>query len=188
MSLQKGGGLTLGGVVDAFVVYGNLTLTQAITNDYAVTGTGNVELPPPATPQPATGGAYNGYVRVGNFDVGVFKKMTLSADGFVMDVPGRYKVSPAWGSLHHTANSSVVAFVFGVKSAADGLIRFSQRPTPARLPNVTDPGNVSGGGVVDCAVGDELSLWLASNNTGTVTLENANILVEMLDPTVIPAP
>lgn len=188
MSLQKGGGLTLGGVIDALVIYGNLTVTQNESNTYAVTGTGNTTLLPPDTPQPETGGSYNGYVKLGNFDVESFKKMTLTSDGATVDVPGRYKVTPAWGSMRHTANSSVVAFVFAVKSASDGLVRFSQRPTPARLPNTTDPGNVSGGGLVDAAVGDEFSLWVASNNTGTVTLVNANILIEMMDPTVIPAP
>lgn len=184
MTLQKGGALTLDEVYDSLLVYGDLTVTQNDTNDYAVTGTGNTTLPPPPAPQPETGGVYNGYVKVGSFEIGPSNKITLQSDRFIIQVPGRYKVSPAWGSMKHTANSSVVAFVFGVKYASDGLIRFSQRPTPARLPNVTDPGNVSGGGIVDVDVGDELTLWLASNNTGTVTLVNANILVEMIDPTV----
>lgn len=37
----------------------------------------------------------------------------------------------------------------------------------------------------DALAGDKLSVWLASDNTGTVTAPNANVTVQMIEDTSI---
>jgi len=148
-----------------------------------LTGTGDAFLPPPSTPQPETGGSYNGYVRVGGLvQIAASGELSVSSGALVIGSggAGNYRAPHAWVGMSSSATATTVGFVFGIVKASDGLIHFSQRVTGGRMSAQDDLTNVSGGGFVDSLEpGDTLSMWVAADKTATVTIYDMNIGLEM---------
>lgn len=149
----------------------------------ALTGTGNSLLPPPATPQPETGGSYNGYERiVGLVQITASGELSVSGGALVVGTngDGDYRTPHAWVDMSANQTATTVGFIFGIVKASDGLVHFSRRVTGSRMSAQDDRTNTSGGGfVIGLEAGDTLSMWVASDKTATITLYDLNIGLEM---------
>lgn len=164
-----------GGVetANASNVFADITITQRDINDasplqFSLTGTGSDTLNPPT-----------GYTQITEFEDNVSK------GGFVFDgvndeiiipVDGWYQAD-GWSDFRHSQNNSTIAFVFGFRQNDTDPFGYSQRPTANKKPNNDDIGQISGGGVFYATAGTRLSVHMATNNTGTVTVPNANLRI-----------
>ena len=166
-------------------IYINAVRTQDETNNISVVGTGLDTLWPPATPQPLTGGNYEGYVKVGNLDNSKSVGMTLvngndetgaALDMCDMTVPvnGTYRVD-GFTTFAHPTNNSTVAFVFAVEFG--GVYSFSQRPIKHDMPNGSGHANLAGEGILPVPAGAILSMWCASDNTGSIGFDTLSVIV-----------
>lgn len=164
-------------------VFATMAVTQDEANTIAVTGTGSDQLPPPAAPVTAGPGPFNGFYKVAGFSLERAKEITFASNELTLPSDGTYTVNIGWAAFRHSTNQSTVGFVLGIERA--GQIIFSQRPTSSKVPNGGDLENIAGGGTLDALAGDKLSVWLASDNTGTVTVPNANLTVQMIEDTSI---
>lgn len=108
-------------------------------------------------------------------------------DGLVYDagngglratVAGTYHFD-GWLSCRHTVNNSTVGVVFGIKRGGV-IIGTSPRPTPAEMPNADDIGLISGTGLVTLAVDDVIVPLIATQNVGTVTVNNSTLVGKLL--------
>jgi len=165
--------------------YLNIIRTQDETNDVSLTGTGVDTIWPPATPQPLTGGNYEGYRKIGNLVSNKELGLTL-IDGddetgaalTACDIPiteaGTYRVD-GFTTFRHPANNSTVAFVFAVELG--GQYIFSQRPVKATMPNGGRNANLAGEGILSVPAGAVLSMWVASDNTGVIEFNTLSALV-----------
>lgn len=153
--------------------YATMAVTQDEANTYNLVGTGSDVLPPPSTAQPPVGGSYNGYTKVGGFVVERASNLIVMNSEIEITRTGTYIVSVGWGTFRHSQNNSAVAFVLGIER--DGLVVFSQRPTGHRVANGSQISNVSGGGSLDAQAGDRLSVWVATDVSGSITISNANV-------------
>jgi hypothetical protein len=162
--------------------FGN-TVSDTGVIQIALTGTSDSFLPPPTTAQPPTGGSYNGYVEVtGLVQIAASGELSVSGGAFVVGTNGGgdYRTPHAWVDMSANQTATTVGFVFGIKKASDGLVYYSQRVTGSRMAAQDDRTNTSGGGfVVGLESGDELSMWVASDNTATITIYDMNIGLEM---------
>lgn len=153
--------------------FATMTTTQMETNTYTPPAQVSDELPPPATQQPLVGGNFQGYVQLINLMEERANVMSVTDNSIVVPQDGTYSVNIGWATFRHSINNATVAFVLGV--VRDGIVIFSQRPTGSRIPNVGKLANIAGGGTIDLLKGDRLTVWLATDIAGTVTVPNANI-------------
>lgn len=150
----------------------NVTITKNELNTFSVTGTGDDTLDPDD----------GGYIQVTGFTLesGVANNdFTYSEpDGLVVPDDGYYDID-GWMNFRHTINNSTVGIVFGFEFAADpGTIVYSPRPTALNTPNGNRLGLVSGGGNAQLSAGDKVTVWIASDTTGTITCPNANLRIK----------
>ena len=165
---------------------GNTVATDGVIGPVALTGTGDEQLPPPNTPQPPTGGNYNGYVPIAAFSVITESGQTTVVDyEFVIGVNGAgdYRTPHAWLDIATSTNANVIGFVFGILKASDGLLYFSQRVTGERGAAQDLPSNISGGGFIEnLEPGDRISVWAACSVSANLTIYDANLGIEMACP------
>lgn len=189
-----GGGGNIGGATAADFrrirpVYGTMTITQRDSNDpspnvltVAAHPSGNDTMNPPSAPVTAGPGPFGGYYKVpGYIAEGIAKEITFGDSEVIVPVDGVYIVPVGWGGFRHAVNNASVAFVLGIER--DGVIVFSQRPTAALKPNGDRIGNISGGGQAALQAGDKLSVWVASDIAGNITLGNSNVTIQMIEDT-----
>lgn len=170
-------------------VYATMAITQrdsgeASPNDIAVTAhpSGNSILNPPSSPVTAGPGPFGGYHKVTAYLAeGIAKELSVVSAEMIIPNDGIFVVPVAYASFRHTANNATVALVFGIERA--GQISFSQRPVSSKQPNLGDVANISGGGQLPSLNGDKMSVWVASDTTGTITIGNSNVTVHMLEDT-----
>jgi hypothetical protein len=165
---------------------GNTVATDGLIGPVGLTGTGDEELPPPTTPQPPTGGAYNGYVELEGLKV-ITQSGEVSVVGHELIIgsggAGDYRTPHAWLDISTDANNNVVGFVFGIEKAGTGLVSFSQRVTGERGSAQNQATNISGGGFVpSLEPGDKLSVWAAASLSCNLTIYDANLGLEMAVP------
>ena len=162
--------------------FGN-TVSDTGVIQIALTGTGDSLLPPPLTPQPVSGGSYNGYERVtGLIEIAPDGELSVLNDSFVIGTNGggNYRTPHAWVDMSANQTATTVGFVFGIVKLSDGLVHYSQRVTGSRMSAQDDRTNTSGGGfVTNLEAGDTLSMWVASDKTATITIYDMNIGLEM---------
>jgi len=162
--------------------FGN-TVSDTGVVQAVLTGTGDALLPPPTTPQPETGGSYNGYIRVdGLVEISAMGELSVSNAALIVGAngDGDYRAPHAWVDMSANTTATTVGFIFGIVKLSDGLVHFSQRVTGARMAAQDDLTNVSGGGFVfGLEAGDTLSMWVAADKTATVTIYDMNIGLEM---------
>lgn len=160
--------------------YGTMAITQKDSNDpspntYNVTAhpSGNDTLNPPAS-LPTGSISGGGYYKATGFEAeGESAGITVVNSELVIAEDGLYIINVGWGSFRHTLNNSTVSFVLGVDDGTN--INFSLRPTASEQPNGNALQTISGGGQARFKAGDKLSVWVASDTTGVVTLGNANL-------------
>jgi hypothetical protein len=98
--------------------------------------------------------------------------------GLRVTASGDYQAS-GWASVRHSANSSTVGVVFGIKRGGT-IIGVSPRPTPARIPNGGELGLISGEGLVALQADDVLVPLIGSDTAGTITINNSTLVLRML--------
>ena len=165
---------------------GNTVASDGTIGPISLTGTGDDNLPPAATPQPPTGGAYNGYVELTGLSA-ISQDGEVSVVGHEMIIgsngAGDYRTPHAWLDISTDANNNVVGFVFGIEKASSGLVSFSQRVTGERASAQNQATNISGGGFVpSLEPGDKISVWAASSLSCNLTIYDANLGLEMAVP------
>ena len=142
-------------------------------------GTNDENLTPPDTPQPVTGGDYNGYIQITGFvQIDANESLTISGSEFVVGQDGNYYSSHAWLDVSCSVNTNNLGFVFGIERS--NQLSFSTRPTGTRGFNGNNRTNVSGGGFLNnLEVGDKISVWVASENNANITIYDANLGINL---------
>ncbi len=142
-------------------------------------GTGTEDLVPPDSPQPITGGNYNGFVKVIGFEeISSSGSLSIVSGAVVIGTSGNYYTSHAWVDLSCTQNGNNIGFIFGIER--DGFISFSPRPTGMRGSNGQDRTNLGGGGFLDnMQAGDKISLWIASEKDADVIIYDGNLGINL---------
>lgn len=176
-----GGG---GGIVAPYL---NFVRTQDATNNITLVGTADNELWPPIAAQPITGGTYNGYRKVGHFDVnknvGGYSLVdgidetgaALTACDIILPITGTYEIE-GFATFQHPTNNSTLAFTFGAEIGGNYV--WSPRPVKHDMPNLDGHANLSGKGLLTLPAGTPISLWCATDRSGTVEIDTVGITVE----------
>lgn len=160
---------------------GNPNPGGVITLNLTTNG-GDELLTPPSSPQPITGGDYNGYVPVALNLIEQSGALSFSNGSIVVGAggAGKYRSSHAWIDMSCDTNANNIGFVFGIQRGSQ--IFFSPRVTGDRLSQGNDRTNVSGGGFVQLEEGDVLTLYVASELNTELTIYDANLGIEMTLP------
>ena len=168
----------LGLVNDYLPRISQTTINNDETNTYAVTGTGIDTLVPPT-----------GYIKISGFS------QSLVSGGITFDeinqeiilpVDGVYNAE-GWLNFRHSANTATSSVVFGIEFPENpGVIAYSPRPTAQRNSSQNKLTLISGGGTLEATAGTKLSVWIASDTSGTITVPNANLRVWFVAPSVDP--
>lgn len=98
---------------------------------------------------------------------GVLRGITQQTNSLTVTRAGVYEIM-LWASLTSSANNTNVAFKFAV----NGAINLVRRPM-ARLDVAGQIGSVCANGLVNLAVGDVITLWLASTTTANIKIQDA---------------
>lgn len=146
----------------------NINITNNETNTYVVTGTGTDQLVPPT-----------GYVQIGGFSLGSGTSnhdfVLNNGNELVLPDDGYYDID-GWLNFRHSTNSSTAAVVFRFEDPQGGIV-FSQRPTGENVPNNGRLGLITGGGSSQFTAGTKVTFWIASDNSGTITIPNSTVRV-----------
>lgn len=154
--------------------YGAMHITQDETNTITITTATTDD-----TMLPITQGTT--YLHVTGFSAGVEENVTYNATygGLQVGIAGDYRAD-GWLSVRHSVNGATVAVVFGIIRGGV-YVGLSARPTPTKMPNGGDLGLISGGGSLNgLQSGDILVPLIASDTLGTVTVNNATLLVQLM--------
>lgn len=167
--------------------YGAMSIIQKDKNDPAPNTisvlahpSGNDTMNPPAAPVVAGPGPFGGYYKVTGFaQVGPIKGFTFANDELIIPEDGVYVLPVAWANFRHSANNTTVSLLLGVER--DGMIIFSPRPVGNAQASQNKLSNTAGNGQSLVKAGDKLSVWLASDAAGDVTVGNMNVTTHLLD-------
>ena len=158
-------------------------------NPVAVVGTGTQNIIPPADDT----GALNGFVKVDGFVQGsapaALNGWSIVNSNLVAGAgtTGTYQVGGA-AQFFHANNNSAVAFVVGHKKAADGITYFTPSASISTMPNSDQIGLNAGEGAFHVVEGDELSLWVASENSDPeLGIPNASLTAYRINTAETPA-
>lgn len=88
---------------------------------------------------------------------------------------GYYLIS-FWANVFNNTTSNTVA----VKFAVNGTDFVERRPK-AELPNSSDMGNISGSGIHEFTAGDKIYLYIASEKTANITIEDMALSLTYLE-------
>jgi hypothetical protein len=148
----------------------------------SITGTGTDDLYPPDNPQPTTGGDYEGYVKVTGLSV-ISEKggLSVASSEVTVGIAGDYYTSHAYLDASSAQNTNNIGFTMAVERS--GNLIFQQRAIGSRGFNGDNRTNISGGGFLpNLLVGDKISVWVASADTTTVTVHDANLGINLRAP------
>ncbi|MCP3700994.1 MAG: hypothetical protein GY920_21240 [Aliivibrio sp.] len=142
-------------------------------------GTGNEDLTPPDSPQPLTGGDYKGFEKITGFvEIEASGSLTISNSEIIVGQGGDYYSTHAWLDVSCNTNQNNIGFIFGIERG--NQLIFSQRPTGMRGSNGQDRTNISGGGFLNgLESGDKISVWVASENTASITVYDCNLGINL---------
>ena len=163
---------------------GNTVATSGVISPIALSGTGDVSLPPQTIPQPRVGGDYAGYVELTGLSlIGVSTgEVSVVGNEFLIGANGggNYRTPHAWLDISGDTTNTVVGFIFGIHKASDGLLYFSQRVTGEKVNSQNSSTNVGGGGFIpNLEAGDKISVWAASSSSTNLSVYDANLGLEM---------
>lgn len=97
---------------------------------------------------------------------GINRGITQQANSLTVTRAGAYEIS-FWASMKSSANNNDIAFKFAV----NGVISLVRRPR-LRLDVNTNIYGVSANGLVQLAVGDVVTLWMACTVTANITISD----------------
>ena len=120
------------------------------------------------------------YFEVPGYSGGIQDGLVYDAGngGLRATVAGTYHFD-GWLSCRSTGNGATIGVVFGVKRGGV-IVGTSPRPTPVKLPNGGDIGLISGTGFVVLAVDDVVVPLIATDNQGTVTINNSTLVGKLI--------
>lgn len=98
---------------------------------------------------------------------GVLRGITQQTNSLTITRAGVYEIM-LWASLTSSANNTNIAFKFAV----NGTISLVRRPM-ARLDVAGQIGSLCANGLVSLAVGDVVTLWIASTTTANIKIQDA---------------
>jgi len=148
----------------------------------SITGTGSDDLYPPDNPQPTTGGDYEGYVKITGLSV-ISEKggLSIANSEITIGIAGDYYTSHAYLDASSAQNTNNIGFTIAVERS--GNLNFQQRAIGSRGFNGDNRTNISGGGFLPALlVGDKLSVWVASEDSTTITIHDANLGLNLRAP------
>jgi hypothetical protein len=144
-----------------------------------VVGIGSNNLTPPNSPQPVTGGDYNGYVKIDGFvEIAASETLTVSNSEIVIGQDGNYFSSHAWIDISSSINTNTLGLVFCIQRGSQLL--FSSRPVGTRGFNGNNRTNLSGGGFLDnLEDGDKISVWIGSEDDADLSIYDCNVGINL---------
>ena len=148
----------------------------------SVTGTGTDDLYPPDNPQPTTGGDYEGYVKITDLSL-ISEKggLSVASSEVTVGIAGDYYTSHAYLDASSALNTNNIGFTLAIERS--GNLNFQQRAIGSRGFNGDNRTNISGGGFLpSLLVGDKISVWVASADTTTITVHDANLGINLRAP------
>ena len=157
------------------VAFGEMNITTDETNTITYAGG---QTTADDTLLPITPGTT--YFEVPGYSGGIQEGLVHDAGngGLRATVAGTYHFD-GWLSCRSTGNGATIGVVFGVKRGGV-IVGTSPRPTPVKLPNGGDIGLISGTGFVVLAVDDVVVPLIATDNQGTVTINNSTLVGKLL--------
>ena len=171
-------------LVDVFNTHCQIGNTSKVDGaiTISVTGTGTDDLYPPDNPQPTTGGDYEGYVKITDLSL-ISEKggLSIANSEVTIGIAGDYYTSHAYLDASSAQNTNNIGFTIAVERS--GNLIFQQRAIGSRGFNGDNRTNISGGGFLpNLLVGDKISVWVASADTTTVTVHDANLGINLRAP------
>ena len=171
-------------LLDVFNTYCQIGNTSKVDGaiTISVTGTGTDDLYPPDNPQPTTGGDYEGYVKITDLSL-ISEKggLSVASSEVTVGIAGDYYTSHAYLDASSAQNTNNIGFTIAVERS--GNLIFQQRAIGSRGFNGDNRTNISGGGFLpNLLVGDKISVWVASADTTTVTVHDANLGINLRAP------
>ena len=171
------------------LVYGAMSITQRDRDDPSPNVIavlphpgGTDEMHPPAAPVAVGPGPFGGYYRVDAYlPEGANKEVTVSNAELNLPVDGVYQLPNGWATFRHSANGATVGFTLAIER--DGFLAFSQRPVSNNQANNNKLTVTSASGQLQAQAGDKMSVWIASDVAGNVTMGNSVVLINMLEDT-----
>lgn len=148
-----------------------------------IVGIGSNNLTPPDSPQPVTGGNYNGYVKIEGFvQIAASESLTVSNSEIVIGQDGNYFSSHAYIDVSSSINTNTLGLVFCIERGSQLL--FSTRPVGTRGFNGNNRTNLSGGGFLDnLENGDKISVWIGSEGTADISIYDCNVGINLRSKT-----
>lgn len=98
---------------------------------------------------------------------GIVSGVTQQLNSMTVQHTGPYEIK-IWASMTSSLNNTNVAYKFAV----NGVISTQRRPR-AKIGSGGDRVNVSAHGYINLTAGDILTLWIASDQTANITIEDA---------------
>ena len=120
------------------------------------------------------------YKKVEGFSFERGMSFKLVSNGLQVMQQGIYKFS-GWASIRHSQNNATVGVLFAIRR--NGIIvGNTPSPVPAKIPNTGDVGLISGEGLVELQNDDIIEVYIGSDKTGVVTVENCTIIGLFISP------
>ncbi|MCK4501203.1 hypothetical protein KAU11_11950 [Candidatus Babeliales bacterium] len=104
--------------------------------------------------------------------------ISYSTDVLIVPTTGTYRVE-FWGSFK-TPNSSITAFKFGINQTATSPSTLSANTMKRTSGASVAYGVAAAHTIIDLVANDELSLYVASDTTGNLLLEDAVLMVQLV--------
>jgi len=146
--------------------YGQLTITNN-TSTIAVTAAVDSTL--------ATNSDYSQITGIWNsIPHGINNGITQQTNSFTITKTGAYRIE-MWANVTSSVNNTNVA----VRFAKNGVITLARRPR-AYIAAANDRINMSAHGFAELTAGDIITLWIASDKTSNITIEDCVFSAEGL--------
>ena len=97
---------------------------------------------------------------------GIVNGVTQQTNGMLINTTGPYEIK-FWASMTSSVNNTNVSYKFAV----NGVISTARRPR-AKIGSGGDRVNVSAHGYISLNAGDVITLWIASDTTANITIED----------------
>lgn len=104
--------------------------------------------------------------------------ITFSTDKLVVPIDGDYEVS-FWASLQIASNNNTIAVKYSINDSTP----YSTRKVLQRSDAANDITNISSSGLIDTlSAGDTISVYVAADVTGNVTIKEAGLTAKLIHP------
>lgn len=97
---------------------------------------------------------------------GINSNVTQQTNSFTVGITGAYRIQ-VWANVTSSVNNMTI----GLKFAINGTIAVGRRPK-AFMGTLGDYTNVNGWGLTNLNAGDVVTLWMASDKTANITIQD----------------